>query len=329
MFYENILRIDSQNFFVDEYKEDPNYNAEEDFNLKLMTKNHSFGIDDSIFFTNEMMSSKKIIIENNKSENTNFSTNEKELDQLALDSISNQTGLNYNENNNVSESDMNDLSHLLPKNNNIEQNIRYKFIPEEKKKFMGRKRRNDESNRTKSWDNEMDVWKNIRVKINKSLYSILNKFSNKYGFSKFFSFNGKISTKKDINEILLNENIKNYIIRQGISNNFNKGKTEEEKEKINKNNLNLICKILQYEKNLEKKPFTEFVNMNFKVFYFDIFLNTENKDINILYRNENNFHQFIKNLKGEKKEVYEKIAKKIYDIYKNKKSRTPKIKDCK
>ena len=324
MFFETFCRVDSHNYFVDEYKEEPYYNTDDKFNLIFLKKNNSFGIDESIFYTNEMQS-KKIVIEN-KSENTTFSTSEKELDQIALDSISNQSGLlNYNENN---ENDMNDLSHLLPKNNNTEQNIRYKFIPEEKKKFMGRKKRNDESNRTKSWDNEMDVWKNIRVKINKSLYSILNKFSKKYGFNKFFSFNGKISTKKDINEILLNENIKNYIIRQGISNNFNKGKTEEEKEKINKNNLNLICKILQFEKNLDKKPFTEFVNMNFKAFYFDIFLNVENKEINILYRNENNFHQFIKNLDGEKKKVYERIATTIYDIYENKKSRTPKIKDC-
>jgi hypothetical protein len=31
----------------------------------------------------------------------------------------------------------------------------------------------------------------------------------------------------------------------------------------------------------------------------------------------------------KKKKVYEKIAKNIYDIYENKKSRTPKIKECK
>lgn len=325
MFFENLCRIDSLSDFAEEYKEDKNNKSDYEANIFLLTKNNSFGLDDSVFFTNEMQM-KKIFIENNKSENTTFSTNEKELDQASLESISNQTGiLNYNENNN----DVNDLSHLLPKNNNCEQNIRYKFIPEEKKKLMGRKRRNDESERSKSWDNEMDVWKNIRVKINKSLYSILNKFSKKYGFNKFFSFNGKISTKKDINEILLKENIKNYIIRQGISNNFNKGKTEEEKEKINKNNLNLICKILQFEKNLENKPFTKFVNMNFKDFYFDIFLNVENKEVNILYKNENNFYHFIKNLDGKKKEVYERIAKNIYKIYKNKKSRTPKIKECK
>ena len=86
---------------------------------------------------------------------------------------------------------------------------------------------------------------------------------------------------------------------------------------------------MQFEKNLENKPFTDFVNMNFKVFYFDIFLNIKNKEINILYKNENNFYHFIKNLDGEKKKVYEKIAKNIYDIYENKKSRTPKIKECK
>ena len=194
---------------------------------------------------------------------------------------------------------------------------------------MGRKRRNDESNQNKTWNNEMDVWKNIRVKINKSLYSILNKFSKKYGFSKFYRFNGNISTKKDINEVLLNENVKNYIIRQGISNNFNKGKTEQEKENINKNNLNLICKILQYENNLDEKPFTDFVNMKFERFYYDIFLNIENKNINIFFKNENNFHQFIHNLDGEKKDVYVKIAINIYKIYKDKKSRTPKIKYCK
>ena len=322
MFLENFCRNDYFNDFGEENKEDKYYKPEEFF---LTKNNNSFCFDESIFFSSEVLS-KKICIENNKSENTAFSINEKELDQASIESISNQTGIiNFNENYN----DVNDLTHLLPKNNNCEQNIRYKFIPEEKKKLMGRKRRNDESERIKSWDNEMDVWKNIRVKINKSLYTILNKFSKKYGFNKFFSFNGKISTKKDINEILLNENIKNYIIRQGISNNFNKGKTEEEKEKINKNNLNLICKILQFEKNLENKPFTDFVNMNFKVFYFDIFLNIKNKEINILYKNENNFYHFIKNLDGEKKKVYEKIAKNIYDIYENKKSRTPKIKECK
>jgi hypothetical protein len=323
MFCENFSGIcNSNGFFCDEYKENLNYKEDDGTPLIFLNKSQSFCLDDSIFLSKEIANNKIVnenfSIENNKSENTTFSTIGKETEQI---SSSNQSSLN----NNIIQNEINDLTHLLP-NHHVRQNVKYKFIPEEKKKLMGRKRRNDESNRNKSWDNEMDVWKNLRVKINKSMYSILNKFSKKYGFSKFYRFNGNISTKKDINEILLNENVKNYIIRQGISNNFNKGKTEQEKEKINKNNLNLICKILQYESNLDEKPFTEFVNMKFESFYYDIFLNIENKDINIFFKNENNFHQFINNLEGEKKNVYVKIAMNIYKIYKDKKSRTPKIK---
>ncbi len=329
MFFEQFAGINSDNdFFCNECQENLNFNTDDDNCSIFLTKNKfsNFCLDESIFYTNEITNSKKMNDQNStdiKSENTTFSINEKESEPTLI--ISNQTG----QENKIESNDIKDLTHLLPKKNNVKQNVRYKFIPEEKKKFMGRKRRNDESNRKKSWDNEMDVWKNIRVKINKSLHSIINEFSKKYGFNKFFSFNGNISTKKDINEILLNENIKNYVIRQGISNNFNKGKTEEEIENNNKNNLNLICKILKFENNLDKKPFTEFVNMNFKKFYFDIFLNNKNNDINILYQNKYNFHQFIKELDGEKKKVYEKIATRIYDIYENKKSRTPKIKNCK
>jgi hypothetical protein len=330
MFVEHFSGISSDNdFLCNECQENLYCEADDDNCSIFITKSKfpSFNLDESIFYTNEITNYKKvneqISTDYNKSENTTFSLYEKESEQISI--ISNQTGPE----NNKESNDIKDLAHLLPNNNNTKQNVRYKIIPEEKKKFMGRKRRNDESNRKKSWDNQMDVWKNIRVKINKSLHSIINEFSKKYGFNKFFSFNGNISTKKDINEILLNENIKNYIIRQGISNNFNKGKTEDEKEKNNKNNLNLICKILQFENNLDYKPFTEFVNMNFKKFYFDIFLNNKNNDINILYQNKYNFHQFIKELDGEKKKVYEKIAKNIYDIYENKKSRTPKIKECK
>ena len=320
MFFENFSGICNNNdFFCDEYKED------DDISLKFLNKSQSFCIDNSIYLTKEIVDN-KISNEIFSIENTTFSTMGKDSEQISTSnqSSSNQSCLN----NNINQNEINDLTQLLP-NNHIRQNVKYKFIPEEKKKFMGRKRRNDESNQNKTWNNEMDVWKNIRVKINKSLYSILNKFSKKYGFSKFYRFNGNISTKKDINEVLLNENVKNYIIRQGISNNFNKGKTEQEKEKINKNNLNLICKILQYENNLDEKPFTEFVNMKFERFYYDIFLNIENKNINIFFKNENNFHQFIHNLDGEKKDVYVKIANNIYKIYKDKKSRTPKIKYCK
>jgi hypothetical protein len=320
MFFENFSGICNNNdFFCDEYKED------DDISLKFLNKSQSFCIDNSIYLTKEIANN-KISNEIFSIENTTFSTMGKDSEQISSSnqSSSNQSCLN----NNINQNEINDLTQLLP-NNHIRQNVKYKFIPEEKKKFMGRKRRNDESNQNKTWNNEMDVWKNIRVKINKSLYSILNKFSKKYGFSKFYRFNGNISTKKDINEVLLNENVKNYIIRQGISNNFNKGKTEQEKENINKNNLNLICKILQYENNLDEKPFTEFVNMKFERFYYDIFLNIENKNINIFFKNENNFHQFIHNLDGEKKDVYVKIAMNIYKIYKDKKSRTPKIKYCK
>ena len=320
MFFENFSGICNNNdFFCDEYKED------DDISLKFLNKSQSFCIDNSIYLTKEIVDN-KISNEIFSIENTTFSTMGKDSEQISTSnqSSSNQSCLN----NNINQNEINDLTQLLP-NNHIRQNVKYKFIPEEKKKFMGRKRRNDESNQNKTWNNEMDVWKNIRVKINKSLYSILNKFSKKYGFSKFYRFNGNISTKKDINEVLLNENVKNYIIRQGISNNFNKGKTEQEKENINKNNLNLICKILQYENNLDEKPFTDFVNMKFERFYYDIFLNIENKNINIFFKNENNFHQFIHNLDGEKKDVYVKIAINIYKIYKDKKSRTPKIKYCK
>ena len=93
--------------------------------------------------------------------------------------------------------------------------------------------------------------------------------------------------------------------------------------------MNLICKILQFENNLDYKPFTEFVNMNFKDFYENIFLNKENNDINILYQNKYNFYLFIKTLDDEKKNVYETIATTIYKIFKEKKSRTPKIKNSK
>ena len=330
MFVEHFSGISSDNdFLCNECQENLYCEADDDNCSIFITKSKfpSFNLDESIFYTNEITNYKKvneqISTDYNKSENTTFSLYEKESEQISI--ISNQTGPE----NNKESDDIKDLAHLLPNNNNTKQNVRYKIIPEEKKKFMGRKRRNDESNRKKSWDNQMDVWKNIRVKINKSLHSILNEFSKKYGFNKFFSFNGKISTKKDVNEILLNENIKNYIIRQGISNNFNKGKTEDEKEKNNKNNLNLICKILQFENNLDKKPFTEFVNMNFKDFYENIFLNKENNDINILYQNKFNFYLFIKTLDDEKKNVYETIATTIYKIFKEKKSRTPKIKNCK
>ena len=261
MFFENFSGICNNNdFFWDEYKEGLNF-KEDDISLQFLNKSQSFCIDNSIYLTKEIVDN-KISNEIFSIENTTFSTMGKDSEQI---SSSNQSSSNQScFNNNINHNEINDLTQLLP-NNHIRQNVKYKFIPEEKKKLMGRKRRNDESNRNKSWDNEMDVWKNIRVKINKSLYSILNKFSKKYGFSKFYRFNGNISTKKDINEVLLNENVKNYIIRQGISNNFNKGKTEQEKENINKNNLNLIVK----------------------------------------------------------------IAMNIYKIYKDKKSRTPKIKYCK
>ena len=216
MFVEHFSGISSDNDFLCNECQENLYCEADDDNCSIFitkSKSSSFNLDESIFYTNEITNSKKMNDQNStdiKSENTTFSINEKESDQTLI--ISNQTG----QENKIESNDIKDLTHLLPKKNNVKQNVRYKIIPEEKKKFMGRKRRNDESNRKKSWDNQMDVWKNIRVKINKSLHSILNEFSKKYGFNKFFSFNGKISTKKDVNEILLHENIKNYIIRQGI-----------------------------------------------------------------------------------------------------------------
>ena len=62
------------------------------------------------------------------------------------------------------------------------------------------------------------------------------------------------------------DTIKEYIIKSGISNKYNL-------EKIN-NKINeiLIENILTFEKSKDIKPFTNFMNMKFKKFYFKIFL---------------------------------------------------------
>jgi hypothetical protein len=313
-------------------------NPDNFFSLK---KFESFGsYDSSIYIVNnetnqstvneKVINKKNLFEESENNDTSSFAVEKTGSIYYYYNNNNNNNNNNDDKNNILNENDMNSLSDLLPlNNNNSSKKYQYKIIPEEKKKFMGRKRRNDQSERQKSWDNEMDVWKNIRVRINKSLFIILNNFSKLYGLNKFYSFNGKISTKKDINEKLLNESIKNYIIRQGISNNFNKGKSEKEQEIINKNNLHLIYKILETEKNNlnQNKPFTEFVNMEFKDFYFNIFINKDNKEINEIYKNKNNFYEFINDYELAKKKVYNYVATEIYKIYGDKKSRTPKIKN--
>ncbi len=323
--------LDDDNISLFGEKTDKNF-----FSFNKCESFESCGFDPSIYIVNyetyqstvnEKVFNKKNLFEEIENNDTSLFAVEK---NGSIYNNNNNNNNNDDTNNILKENDMNSLSELLPlNNNNSSKKYQYKIIPEEKKKFMGRKRRNDQSERQKSWDNEMDVWKNIRVRINKSLFIILNNFSKIYGLNKFYSFNGKISTKKDINEKLLKESVKNYIIRQGISNNFNKGKTEKEQEIINKNNLHLIYKILETEKNNlnQNKPFTYFVNMEFKDFYFNIFINKDNKELNDIFKNKNNFYEFIKDYELDKKNVYNKVATKIYEIYDEKKSRTPKIKN--
>lgn len=159
----------------------------------------------------------------------------------------------------------------------------------------------------KSWKHPMNIWKWIRVRINNYLFEKLNMLSNEYLFSKFFKFSGDISTNKEDNESLLNGTIKEYIIKSGINNKYNL-------EKIN-NKINeiLIEKILTFEKSKDIKPFTNFMNMKFKKFYFKIFI-CKNKN----YRNTlpKKFYQYLEKIEKRKRKRYKKVARRIYQIFK-------------
>ena len=124
MFFENFSGICNNNdFFCDEYKED------DDISLKFLNKSQSFCIDNSIYLTKEIANN-KISNEIFSIENTTFSTMGKDSEQISSSnqSSSNQSCLN----NNINQNEINDLTQLLP-NNHIRQNVKYKFIPEEKK----------------------------------------------------------------------------------------------------------------------------------------------------------------------------------------------------
>jgi len=161
------------------------------------------------------------------------------------------------------------------------------------------------------------IWKSIRVMINDYLFKKLNMLSNQYYFSNFYKFDAKISTKKEDNENLLNGTIENYIIESGISGNYNKKRKINENKNINNlDNSNLIEKILNYEKEFDNKPFTNFMNMKFKKFYFNIFLEDNTNNLNENNNNLKNFYQYIKDYNEERKKIYINVAKNIYNILK-------------
>ena len=164
----------------------------------------------------------------------------------------------------------------------------------------------------------MNIWKSIRVMINDYLFKKLNMLSNQYYFSNFYKFSGEISIKKEENENLLNGTIENYIIESGISGNYNKKRKINENKNINNlDNSNLIEKILNYEKEFDNKPFTNFMNMKFKKFYFNIFLEDNTNNLNENNNNLKNFYQYIKDYNEERKKIYINVAKNIYNIYEN------------
>jgi len=234
----------------------------------------------------------------------------------------------YKENKNEENKDEENKTNLLLLNKSIKKKGYYfKKISQTKKNNMGRRKQNENYNNKpkKSWDHPMNIWKCIRVRINKYLFKKLNMLSKKYSFSEFHKFDGKISTKKEDNELLLNGTIKNYIIKSGISGNYNKKRKINENKNIdNLNNSDLIEKILKYETTEDNKPFTNFINMEFKYFYFEIFL--KNNDNNNLNENLKNFNQYIKDFDEEKKRKYKEIAENIYTIYENKIKKNLKIK---
>ena len=210
------------------------------------------------------------------------------------------------------------------KENGNDNNI---IISQTKKNKRGRRKKNEIYNTEakKSWNDPMNIWKAIRVRINKYLFEKLNMLSKKYSFSEFHKFNGKFSTKKEVNESLLNGTIKNYIINSDISGNYNKKRKINENINIDSlNNSELIEKILKYETTEDNKPFTNFMNMEFKKFYFEIFL--KENDNNNLNENLNNFNQYIKDFDKEKKKKFKEVAENIYTIYKNKTKKNLKIK---
>ena len=161
------------------------------------------------------------------------------------------------------------------------------------------------------------IWKSIRVMINDYLFKKLNMLSNQYYFSNFYKFSGEISIKKEENENLLNGTIENYIIESGISGNYNKKRKINENKNINNlDNSNLIEKILEHEKEFDNKPFTNFINMKFKKFYFNIFLEDNTNNLNKNNNNLKNFYQVIKDYNEERKKIYINVAKNIYNILK-------------
>jgi hypothetical protein len=221
---------------------------------------------------------------------------------------------------NVLSASHNIFSNVEKENNNNNNDSNNIFQTKKNNRGRRKQNKNYKNKPKKSWDDKMNIWKSIRVRINKYLFQKLNMLSKQYHFTNFYKFDGKISIKKDVNEKLLNGTIKNYIINSGISGNYNKKRKIEENKNINGlDNSNLIKNVLIHENSLNNnKPFTKFINMKFKKFYFNIFLeDNSNNNLNENNKNLKNFYQYIKDYNEERKKIYIEVAQNIYNIYEN------------
>ena len=274
---------------------------------------------------------KKIFLEkqnSKKSSNTDVSLEDLEKAKLAIMN-------KLKKKSKYQRKDQDNLDGIFDEDNEDGSNTKYKNVNfgnnnnndsnnifQTKKNNRGRRKQNKnyKNKPKKSWDDKMNIWKSIRVRINKYLFQKLNMLSKQYHFTNFYKFNGKISIKKDVNEKLLNGTIKNYIINSGISGNYNKKRKFDENKNINGlDNSNLIKNVLIHENSLNNnKPFTKFINMKFKKFYFNIFLeDNSNNNLNENNKNLKNFYQYIKDYNEERKKIYIKVAQNIYNIYEN------------
>ena len=57
------------------------------------------------------------------------------------------------------------------------------------------------------------------------------------------------------------------------------------------------------------------INLKFKKFYFNIFLEDNTNNLNKNNKNLKNFYQYIKDYNEERKKIYIEDAQNIYNIY--------------
>jgi len=109
---------------------------------------------------------------------------------------------------NVLSASHNIFSNVEKENNNNNNDSNNIFQTKKNNRGRRKQNKNYKNKPKKSWDDKMNIWKSIRVRINKYLFQKLNMLSKQYHFTNFYKFDGKISIKKDVNEKLLNGQLK-------------------------------------------------------------------------------------------------------------------------